>query len=664
MKRIDDLKEFFCHPWLCFDRSFSERGKMQLVWLGSVVLIVFVILLVLSYVFHLQEIDEAGQQMGNFLRTLTLFIDPGAVEKLQPQSHIFGVVVSVVGLVVMTGIFISVLSNMIDVRVDLVRNGETHYSLSGHLVIIGMDNLVPSLVDQLCHDAKYRGAYILVQTTMEAEEARARIHDVLEREMERRVIVYHGKRNSREDIERLNVTGALAVFVTGESGETDRDSLNIDSLRIIAELCCRRGVGKPLPVTVQFEYQTTFAAFQVTDLAAQWRRYIDFRPFNFYESWAKKVFVSRRYIYNGTEILYPMPDREPLDFDSDRTVHLIILGMSRMGVAMGTLAAHLLHFPNFCRDHSRKTRITFIDANADREMDFFRNRHRGLFEISSTLYRDCSTGTMTRRILPPTYFTGDDADFLDTEFDFIRGRAESPAIQDYLRREALDPGSLTTIVVCLQEVALNMEVALSLPGEVYDRQIPVFVRLKSSDALLSMLNQTDHRDGYSRYSRLYPFGMYENCYDLDDEQLDLAKWINYKYSPPSSSATQEDLWRRLPIALQWSNLYNAYSRGFKLRSFGIGAGRVLSETDIRLLCMVEHNRWCLEKLLLGYRKPHREEQEAIDSGGEVMEGGERMTVARHYKNRFVHCDLVPNEQLPESSLMHDQDVITGLLSKQ
>ena len=37
-------------------------------------------------------------------------------------------------------------------------------------------------------------------------------------------------------------------------------------------------------------------------------------------------------------------------------------------------------------------------------------------------------------------------------------------------------------------------------------------------------------------------------------------------------------------------------------------------------------------------------------------------VARWYKNRFVHSDLVPNEQLDKDSIMHDRDVIIGMLT--
>ena len=72
----------------------------------------------------------------------------------------------------------------------------------------------------------------------------------------------------------------------------------------------------------------------------------------------------------------------------------------------------------------------------------------------------------------------------------------------------------------------------------------------------------------------------------------------------------------------------------------------------------------MEKLLLGFRKPNHDEQAEINQGGEIIEGNEKMPVARWYKNRFVHCDLVPNELLKKEALMHDRDVIIGMLSKQ
>ena len=663
---MGSMKEFFSFLSLCFDRTISERGFRQLLWLSVAVAVVFCILLGVSYLIPFAEnVDDKAEEMGRFMRLVTLFIDPGSIEKVDPTAYVFGIVVALAGLVFMTGFFISVLTNVLDVRVDRFRNGEISYTLTNHVIIIGMDDLVPSLVEQICKSDKFQGSYVLVQSTGDTEEVRSRVHNVLDREYEPRLLFYHGKRNSKEDLKKLNVDKARSVFITGESGEDDRDSMNLEATRLIAEL--RSGDGqeaslKPLPMAVQFEYQTTFSAFQVTDLAGRWREQIDFYPFNFYESWAKKLFVSHCYVHDSESIDYPLLDREPITYDSEKTVHLVVLGMSRMGVAIGTFAAHLLHFPNFCRDHSKKTRITFVDANADREMDFFRNRYRGLFEISSAYYKDYTHDDVVEEVLPPTYFSGDDSDFLDVEFEFIKGNVESSGIQRYLRDVASVEDSLMSIFVCLKEPTHNMVVGLSLPNEVYDRAIPVFIRLKTSEALLTMLNRSGDGGMYSKYSHLYPFGMLENCYDLDYYRLELAQWINHAYvSEEDKKHSPAELWRQLPVALQWSNLYTAYSKDFKIRSFPNVLTGSVSETDIERLCMVEHNRWCLEKLLLGFRKPHAEEQEVINLGDMIEEGGKKIKISRWYKNRFIHCDLVPNEQLNMASITHDRDVIIGML---
>ena len=66
---------------------------------------------------------------------------------------------------------------------------------------------------------------------------------------------------------------------------------------------------------------------------------------------------------NGPHILYPPLDRDGIRAQSDRYVHLIVVGMSRMGVAMGVTAAHIDHNPNFVTQCFR-TRITFIDPDA------------------------------------------------------------------------------------------------------------------------------------------------------------------------------------------------------------------------------------------------------------------------------------------------------------
>ncbi len=66
---------------------------------------------------------------------------------------------------------------------------------------------------------------------------------------------------------------------------------------------------------------------------------IHFSATNFHENWAQRVLVSGCCNCNGRDILYPPLDRDGIRAQGDRYVHLIVVGMSRMGVAMGVTAA-------------------------------------------------------------------------------------------------------------------------------------------------------------------------------------------------------------------------------------------------------------------------------------------------------------------------------------
>ena len=95
MKFLNSIREVINHPILSFDRSFSERGMRQLYWLAGAVATVFVMLFLIGLFFPFEEVQEGGPVMGRFLRMITLFIDPGAVEKLQESTQIFGIVVAI-----------------------------------------------------------------------------------------------------------------------------------------------------------------------------------------------------------------------------------------------------------------------------------------------------------------------------------------------------------------------------------------------------------------------------------------------------------------------------------------------------------------------------------------------------------------------------------------
>jgi hypothetical protein len=247
--------------------------------------------------------------------------------------------------------------------------------------------------------------------------------------------------------------------------------------------------------------------------------------------------------------------------------------------------------------------------------------------------------------------------FLDIEFEFIKGQAETPEIQQLLAQWAKDPQQELSIAICLNFPPQSMAMGLYLPDVIYDQNIPVFIRQETSSALLDMLNNRIKKESLNRYSHVYPFGMLTNCFDLDRHSTRRAQLVNYIYdfknkykSSPAACPSESELldgWNKLQVALQWSNLYCADSVDLKLRSLGFGTTSPLRLTteQIELMAEVEHNRWNMEKLLLGYRKPTPEEEEKCKDNA----------VRKEYKTkRFVHTDIRPYYQLDEGTKEYDR----------
>lgn len=586
---MNSLIRFFT---LRFDRTFSGHGRTQFAWLAGVLLLFFGFIYLISWFFSFPEPTDTPSSnsgtevpMGRLLQLICLFIDPGSVANVPAELRWFSLIVAIMGLLLFTGLLISVVSNMLERHVERYREGNISYPLEKHVVIIGFDEMVPMLVLQICTDPQYEDCYILIQSVQPSSEVRNRIHTVLDTEQEKRVLVLHAQRNSTEELEKLYTTSAREIFLIGESNEYDHDSLNIDSLQKIVAIHRKKSNCPRITVSVLFEYQTTYAAFQVSDLAEEWRKQIDFHPFNFYEEWAKKLLVKRHYGEENAKVEYPALDREPLSY-----------------------------------------------------------------------YRDMEQIEKVHTILPNQIY-GKEVNFLDIEFEFIKGQAETPEIQQLLAQWAKDPQQELSIAICLNFPPQSMAMGLYLPDVIYDQNIPVFIRQETSSALLDMLNNRIKKESLNRYSHVYPFGMLTNCFDLDRHSTRRAQLVNYIYdfknkykSSPAACPSESELldgWNKLQVALQWSNLYCADSVDLKLRSLGFGTTPPLRLTSeqIELMAEVEHNRWNMEKLLLGYRKPTPEEEEKCKDNA----------VRKEYKTkRFVHTDIRPYYQLDEGTKEYDR----------
>ena len=70
----------------------------------------------------------------------------------------------------------------------------------------------------------------------------------------------------------------------------------------------------------------------------------------------------------------------------------------------------------------------------------------------------------------------------------------------------------------------------------------------------------------------------------------------------------------------------------------------LTEEEIQQLARVEHNRWNVEELLMGFRKP-RPEEDKYNYDGEIAKA------LKGNKNIFIHHDIRPFDDLDEIQKM-------------
>lgn len=610
--------------------------------------------------------------------TYMLITDPGTIldsfrtDNDTPSVLIpFLCIISVVGFILFCGIMISVFSNIIQRRVDAYKNGAIRYTnLKNHIVIIGFDELMPSLVRQKCKESQNN---ILILSKKDSSTVREQVSSMLTKEEEKRIIVYCGRRDSEEELSRLNLEKAKEIYILGNRQNVGHDALNIDCLGKMRKIikkkkqeasnmsCLRQKIRyffrknkneNKIRVTVMFDNYATFSAFQVSDLAEGWRESFNFTPFNFYEYWAQKVIVDHDYdgTYEEEDISYPrIEGKAPLK-GTDDTVNVIIFGITSMGVAIATQAAHYLHFSRKKTDNSlRKSRITFICANAREEMEMFYSHYSNFFEIQTSYFRDYINGKGFEEKIQPTYFKGNDANFLDIEFEFINGESYHPGVRDYLKRIVKDEHRRLSIFITTGNDRRDINIGMSLPEEIYTSQTltPVFVHQKSSGELLNLLQKTSNY----KFKNIYPFGMIDTRLDLHSKNQSRAMYLNLFYSKGLSVENVDDEanleWDNLSAAFQWSSLYSANSYELKLKELGLTDNK-MDELEkgindhLNELCEIEQNRWNVEKLLMGYRKPHKEEQRNIDYDRATKVGN---VLFSQYKQQYIHDLIRPYSQL-------------------
>ena len=254
-----------------------------------------------------------------------------------------------------------------------------------------------------------------------------------------------------------------------------------------------------------------------------------------------------------------------------------------------------------------------------------------------------------------------------------------------------------TVAICFNNPQQSAATAVYLPERLLKRVNQILVYQQNKFELINMVSASELE--WKRYEKLKPFGMLEDCYVknmFEDIRAQLVHRLYYKnddiVAPKNNKAkeNQEELaildseidemkrhWDELDMSSKLANINLVDSFGTKLRSLGIvkyediiflpfnAKARLLrifsdgirediekeliksiddTSKDSRYMVKIEHTRWLIERLIMGYRPVNKEElrllQNLENDETEFLNKKDSLKV----KNR-AHLDICSNAEL-------------------
>lgn len=673
---------------LFFDRSFSKGFGLQIMWLFLIMLAVYLILIVMSYSGAFYD-SASPESKGRWYDVLFFLIDPGI-----PPDHLlspFAVVIAMVGMVIFSGMLISVISNILSLRVEKYQHGDTSYKVSDHAIILGFNRSVPSLIYKI--QKRYPKSHILLLCEKDSEEIRDWIHANIDDRIESNLIVMNGDINASDDLERLSLgRNPREIYVLGEEGRENHDDISLECVKKLSAILRQeaskskdaQGASHRIPCYVQIDSDTMFSLLQQVDFCGDPQNRtivgLEFHPFNFNEIWAQKVLSLTSFEGVG----YKPLDGTGIGRDSGKSVHLIIVGMTGLAKALALNAAQVLHFPNFKEgDFKTYSRITFIDHRADEMGQRFRNRHSVLFDLARWKADDEWHDPLADEDSESRFKYLGPANFMDVEWEFIKGDVAEPRIRKYLKESCSTPWRIVTLALCGEDSERNLAISMGLSAEVLEGSAlnMVLVRQKESDLPVRLMRELPVRG-----EKFRAFGMLNECYSENLLNDTFGKLVNALYcgglsiesDDPEELAKIDAAWEPCSIANKWSSNYSANMLFIKLRSLGLNpmniskeeiSKRIESPSIQEDIMRAEHNRWVTEKILMGFSPLTQDELDSLKPFSSDPQSEEAKRVRKAAKSLAntskKHLDICSYEMLGEVdpvSIAYDDTVNAAMWS--
>jgi len=646
-----------------FDRTFGNSKKWfsQLIWVLSILLLAFCLCIPLGNWLAGLSISDKGAGGGTDVTwyTIGVILKSNSLDWNSPLPPAWQVFLVIIGTFLFSGITLTYVVNLVRNRLEAYQNGSVRYRFEDHLLFLGGSEMILPMIKELYKNPEFRRKHIVVLSDDETKKIRIRIHNSLS-EKERKILkitVLRGVRDDKDSLKSIFLSQAARIYIIGDNPfSADHDSKNMACWNIAKELCAQR---KDVPCLLMFSRASSTYLFKQKKAIED--PCLDTTLVNRLESVAQRVLV-----HNGPEAnSYPALDRQGIAKNDDRTVHVVLYGLTEVTYAMATVSAQLCHFPNYLNSDlngidSRRTKITIIAPEMTTNLASFIQPLRPLLNISkSTLINQTGSTHLDRN-------EGDS--FIDVEWEFVNGNIADDWVRDllleYYKDNVAEGKTYLTLMMCQLEADKNIDSALYLPnpfhdirmkdGEVdFENTIPILVYQPESEEMVKTAN-----DQVPMFKNIFSFGSVKESYDPSIRQrIKEGKRINYiyhtkgRYDTMPAEKELDMLWKELSYSKQLSNIYSAMHIGCKLRSIG---GQALTEDDIKIMSAVEHNRWNLEQLLAGYEALPKETSMARLAKKEKGEKTESL------EPKHQHDCIVPYNDLPDSIKEYDRIIVKNM----
>lgn len=583
-----------------FDRMLSEGQGRQLLWLSVIIVIVLLGLLLI------------GKLCGNipWQVILALFMDPGNSSLLGTHDF-FRIFTILLGAFLFSALLISVVSNIFENISVSYKQGEIKYSFSDHILIIGAAHILKDMLCELRDNKDFEGKDILVMTSSDVQSLRRNIElSLSDSKFCRRITYFHRSRQSELFLREACADKACAIYVIGEDGEQSHDALNIRCLHMLKNICV--GTEPSIPCYVTVEMHSTFGIFNYMKNDRQSRLNVE---------------IVNEYDYTVEQLL-TTSDFLPVlkQTDEDVRAHVVIIGHSAISRAFASIAAQLCHYPNF-KGSKTRTLITFVEYDKN-DMNSFVSSNKSLFDLCH--YRYVSPDT-TKEFKPLEEY----GDFLDIEWEFVDDRLMSPFVKSLMESWVSNPSEKTVLALCLENDEDNAYLVTHLPRVVYNHGTNIAVCQNNYPDLMTAAKDT------GMYGNLYLFGKSFHGGDpLYINRSAKGKRLNRVYdlqygNPPSCD--EDEAWGKLIHAHKYSSIASANSIPLKMRCLDLEPTEeclgCISDDVLDLLSEMEHRRWMITQLFMGYSAEKKVLRKDRSRFKELKE--------KHY----IHLDIVPYDEL-------------------